>query len=255
MFVSMLGFFIKSLTVSGALAAFAVGSLISLGFGIQGLVILGAFFLTSSLWSKYKRRDKVNVDQITEKGERRDFTQVMANGLIPSICSFMYWVYPSDYLLVAFLISISAANSDTWASEIGSLSKKAPIHVLKLRKVEPGTSGAISLLGTFATVCGAFLISVLGLILFKEISIILMIIIGVSGVMGSLFDTIIGATLQVKYQCQLCRRPTEKRIHCRKPTIIVSGVGWINNDLTNFLSIILATLIGVLAVFLIELLG
>ncbi|MBM7660843.1 uncharacterized protein (TIGR00297 family) [Bacillus mesophilus] len=242
--VSLMGIISKSLTLSGGIAAFVIGVLIGLGFGVQGLILLGAFFLSSSIWSKYKRNDKKKMDDITQKGEVRDYTQVMANGAIPALCGLWYHINPSDSLLIAFVVSIAAANADTWASEIGSLSKKAPIHILTLRSVEAGTSGAISVLGLIASLLGSFLISIMAIFLFEGISIVTLLVILLAGFMGSIFDTIIGATIQAKYCCRHCQIITEKVTHCQAPTSINSGVRYINNEVTNFSSILLASILG-----------
>jgi uncharacterized protein (TIGR00297 family) len=248
--VSLIGVFSKALSLSGGLAAFIIGVLIGLGFGVQGLILLGAFFLSSSILSKYKRSEKKKMDDITQKGEVRDYTQVLANGVIPALCSLFYFINPSDYFLVAFAVSIAAANADTWASEIGSLSKKAPIHIFKLMRVGAGTSGAISVLGVIASLLGSLLISVLAIILFGDISFMIFLVILISGFMGSIWDTIIGATLQVKYRCPTCQNITEKLTHCQTPTSMISGKRYINNEVTNLSAIFLASILGVALTFL-----
>ncbi|WP_456279366.1 DUF92 domain-containing protein [Bacillus sp. AK128] len=249
MVVSLMGYRIKSLTISGAIAAFMVGCLVSIGFGINGLLLLGVFFLTSSLWSKYKRNAKKSMDEITEKGETRDFTQVLANGLVPALCGLFNWLYPLDYLLIAFIISIAAANADTWASELGSLSKKNPVHVLQMKRVNPGTSGAVSTLGIIASILGAGVIAGTSFFLYPVSLFTLLIIIGL-GTIGSLFDTIIGATIQAKYRCASCNVLTEKRVHCGTSTYLERGWRLVNNEVTNLASILAATALGVMVYFL-----
>jgi uncharacterized protein (TIGR00297 family) len=253
--VSVMGYIVKSLTVNGAIAASLVGILIAFGLGIQGLLLLGVFFATSSLWSKYKKKEKTKMEDITEKGEQRDYIQVIANGFLPAFFSILYMVFPSDYWLHAFCVAIAAANADTWASEIGSLSKRPPIHILTVQTVKAGTSGAVSLLGMIASLLGALLISFVALFLFDEITYVSALIITASGLLGSLMDTVIGATVQAKYRCMNCQLLTEKLTHCCQPTQLISGKYWLNNDITNFLSILLATGIGVVLYFLSPLYG
>ncbi len=58
---------------------------------------------------------------------------------------------------------------DTFASEIGILSKSTPRLVTTWRKVPPGTNGGMTLLGTLASACGGALIgAALGFELFLE---------------------------------------------------------------------------------------
>ncbi|MFZ3588147.1 DUF92 domain-containing protein [Bacillus sp. DJP31] len=241
-----LGFKVRSLTFSGAISACIIAIFITIGLHIEGIILLGIFFATSSFWSKYKGKQKKTMEDIVEKGDQRDYAQVLANGSLPALFSLLYWLFPSDYWLLSFCISIAAANADTWASEIGSLSKKLPIHVLTLKIVPAGTSGAISILGSIATLFGALIIALSSYILFDQLTLQTVLIITAVGSLGSLVDTIIGATIQAKYKCAKCHVLTEKLKHCHDDTKLVSGKAWMNNDKTNFLSIMIATLIGLL---------
>jgi len=244
--VSILGFWLKSLTISGAVAAFIIGLLITIGFSIKGLFILGVFFGTSSLWSKYKIHQKESMENIVAKGNKRDYVQVLANGGIPALLSIMYWLNPADYILVGFCISIAAANADTWASEIGSLSRSQPLHILTLKQVDTGTSGAVSSLGTFAALSGALLIAAASSFLVEQFTIKFILIVTIFGFCGAFIDTIIGATIQAQYKCRVCNLNTEKHIHCNKQTRLVRGLEWMNNDMTNLSSIIVATCLGII---------
>jgi uncharacterized protein (TIGR00297 family) len=242
--VAIAGYYLKSLTISGAIAASIIGVLITLGFQTEGLILLGMFFATSSLWSKFKKITKEGIEELVEKGDRRDFVQVFANGILPALYSFMYWLTPSDVWLFAFCFSIAAANSDTWASEIGTLSKKLPFHILSFRTVTPGTSGAVSFLGLFASVAGALIIGTTAYVVFEQITFTSLVLITSVGFLGSLIDTLIGASIQAKYKCRYCQLSTEKIVHCQSDTQLISGIRWMNNDVTNFLSILVATGIG-----------
>ncbi len=240
------GFNIKSLTLSGSIAAFIVGCCVALGFGWRGLVLLGAFFVSSSLWSKFNKHKKEQLAEILEKGDRRDWLQVVANGAVTSVASLLFYVTGSDTWQMAFIVSLAAANADTWASEIGVLSKRRPIHVFSLKAVEKGTSGAVSLLGFLSSIGGSLLIVTVASILLPVSSLTILLLMIVCGFAGSLIDTIMGALVQVKYKCEQCGIITEKLVHCGLKTAKVEGIGFINNDMVNLLSILLATFIGVL---------
>src|SRR5690606_28830871 len=54
-----------------------------------------------------------------------------------------------------FVGSLAAAAADTWATEIGPLSRERPRMILSGRKVPAGTSGAVTAAGTLAGVAGA----------------------------------------------------------------------------------------------------
>ena len=240
------GYKIKSLTLSGSIAAFIVGCCVALGFGWRGLVLLGAFFVSSSLWSKFKKTKKEQLVEILEKGERRDWLQVMANGAVTSIAALLFYVTGNDMWQMAFIISLAAANADTWASEIGVLSKRQPIHIFSLKAVEKGTSGAVSILGLLSSLGGSILIVAISSILLPVSSTAIFLFMIVCGLAGSLIDTILGALVQVIYKCAQCGIITEKSMHCGQNTTMIKGISFINNDAVNLLSIMLATLLGAL---------
>ena len=241
--VAIVGYLLKALSFSGAIATVIVGCLISLGFKGEGLLLIGAFFVSSSLWSKLKK--KQNTIGIIQKGSRRDYAQVFANGAIAASLSLLYYIYPEEWILVSFITSIAVANADTWASEIGPLSRTKPIHILNLKKVDAGTSGAISNLGNIACLTGAFFIAVIGYILF-EFHLITLWWIGIFGIVGCYLDTILGATVQAQYICNKCGTLTEKTKHCKEWTTLTSGIRIMNNDMVNIIAIFLSTFLSAL---------
>lgn len=239
----VLGYSFRFLTISGSIAAALVGILTMLGLHIQGLFLLGVFFVTSSCWSKYKRMQKNKVEERHAKGSQRDWQQVIANGGGAAVVSLIYYFSPEPVWIYLFSIFIASSNSDTWASEIGTLSKKAPISIRTLSIAENGTSGAMSMLGTFAGVSGALLIALLAFFLF-DLSYDLAILIFIFGFLGNIVDTILGAFFQASYQCTQCHSETEKTIHCGYKTKRTRGFSFLNNDFVNFLSSLIAALVG-----------
>ncbi|WP_299087917.1 DUF92 domain-containing protein [uncultured Metabacillus sp.] len=240
------GLKVKSLTVSGAVGASIVGFLVYLGFSFQGLLLLGSFFASSSLLSKFQRSKKSSLEDMLVKGDRRDIIQVLANGGVPALLGLMQFSeqFSSEQtILLGFCSSIAAANADTWASEIGTLSKQEPRLLLTLKKVERGTSGAVSLLGTSAAVGGAAFISVVAWIMFS-LPLFFTLLIIVFGFLGNLLDTLLGQTFQLKYKCIVCEKVTEKQNHCETLGIKQTKFSFLNNDAVNFLSIILSTLMA-----------
>ncbi|GKU81258.1 DUF92 domain-containing protein [Niallia sp. NCCP-28] len=234
---------VQFLNSSGSIAAFFVGICIALGLGYKGLLLLGAFFLSSSLLSKYKKSQKIMMEEKVEKGSERDAFQVLANGGAASFASLVYLATNESLWIYLFAIFIAASNSDTWASEIGTLSKKQPLSIKNFRLAETGTSGAVSALGTAAAICGSFFIAVCTFFLFS-ISVKEMIIIGIFGFVGNLLDTLLGALLQAEYQCKVCEKMVEKKIHCGKKTVKRKGFTILNNDIVNILSGVFAALLA-----------
>jgi uncharacterized membrane protein len=61
-----------------------------------------------------------------------------------------------------------------------------------------------------------------------------MIIIFISGFIGSTFDSVLGSTLQGKFNCAICNKTVENKIHCGNNSIHTSGIKWLDNDVVNF---------------------
>lgn len=245
LFIAILGYYFRFLTISGSIAAALVGILTMLGLQWRGLLLLGAFFATSSLWSKYKRLQKNKAEERHAKGSQRDWQQVLANGGGAAVASFLYYLYQDPVWVVSFCIFLASSNSDTWASEIGTLSKKKPISIRTFQVVPSGTSGAVSILGTAAGVAGSLLIALLTY-LFLDFEWSYVLLVFVFGFIGNVIDTLLGATLQATYQCPHCGQETEKLAHCGKKTVKVKGYHILNNEIVNFLSSFIAVLGGIL---------
>jgi uncharacterized protein (TIGR00297 family) len=239
------GYYDKLLTLTGAIASFVIGLLIVLGMGIKGLIILVLFFVSSSLWSKVKSIKKKKAEELLVKGSQRDWQQVMANGGPAAMASALYYYTGAPIWLLGACICIAAANSDTWASEVGSMSKRRPISIKNFRRVDRGTSGAVSLLGTRAAVIGSLLIALASYLIF-ELRIAEFYFILLLGFTGNLIDTLLGAFVQAGYQCRNCGLKTEKTIHCGQNTYLITGYPFFNNDTVNFLSGFFTLIVGIL---------
>lgn len=240
--VSIAGWKTKNLSVSGSVAAVMTGTAVAWAFGWRGLLVLGVFFASSSFWSKFKSSEKSAIEQKLAKTSMRDWQQVFANGGSAMVFALLYSsTQDISYLLGAFA-SLAAANADTWASEIGPLSKVSPISIKTWRRVESGTSGAVSLLGTFASFAGAITIAFISVGVFKDIDWPGGVIIAVTGFSGSLIDTLLGATLQVQYKCPRCGLVTEAPVHCRAKCQKIKGTYVVNNEFVNFAASLLAGL-------------
>ncbi|WP_258000356.1 DUF92 domain-containing protein [Bacillus sp. Marseille-P3661] len=237
------GYKMKALSISGSIATIIIGIAIVFGCGIKGLILIAGFFITSSIWSKYKKDKKQITEEKNDKSSQRDAWQVLANGSVPATMSILYIFFQEDIMLFMFIAAIAAANSDTWASEIGPLSRRKPIHILTLKQVDAGTSGAVSLVGTVSAFLGAIFITIVSYFLWSEVSLKLAILLGLFGFLGNLLDTILGATVQATFYCSECQLVTEKRMHCNTYTTHKTGYLTFNNEMVNFISITLAPIL------------
>jgi uncharacterized protein (TIGR00297 family) len=205
--IAYLAYRARSLDKSGAFAAIFVGTIV---FGLGGLawaILLLIFFITSSGLSRAFKKRKQGLSEKFSKGSERDAGQVFGNGGVATIFVLVHALYPESLIgWVGFAASLAAVNADTWATELGVLNPTAPSMVTDLRKrVEKGTSGGVSLFGTFASLLGAAVIALPATLLTDKWS--LLPLITIAGLTGSLFDSLLGATVQ---RCTSAR-PTKKR--------------------------------------------
>jgi uncharacterized protein (TIGR00297 family) len=242
------GYLERSLSINGAIAAVLVGLTVYFGFGVKGLLLLGIFFATSSYWSKYKSSAKKEIEDKLAKGTTRDWRQVLANGGGAALLSIIYFFQQDITWLIGFLVCISSSNSDTWASEIGTLSKSKPVYIRTFKRIDKGTSGAVSWLGTTAALLGSMLIAVSGTWLF-QLEVFHFIIIFIFGFLGNIIDTIFGAYYQQVYHCSICGIETEKKVHCKTSAKRIKGYHLVDNDMVNFLSGFIAALLAMTFIF------
>ncbi len=264
--IAYLAFTAGSLSRSGFWAASLLGLII---FGLGGLgwaIILLAFFTSSNILSRLFHKQKSAMEEKFSKGSRRDWAQVFANGGIAAVMALVAFIIrqvdpQSDWLVLcwyAFAASLAAATADTWATEIGVLSRIKPISLRTFKPVEPGSSGAVSMLGWSAATGGAALIAMLtaladwlgwgGAPVAGIASISVYAIVLLAGIFGALVDSALGATWQALYYCAVCRKETERhpRHLCGNPTTQVRGWAWMNNDWVNLICVFSAATLAFL---------
>lgn len=246
-FIVALAFWRGSLSSTGAIGALLVGTLIfGLGGWIWG-VLLGLFFVSSSLLSHYKEEQKKAAAEKFDKGHRRDLAQVMANGGIGALLALLAYLLPHPGWFAAFIGVMGTVTADTWATELGTLSSQPPRLITTGGRVEVGTSGGVTLFGTAVSLFGGMLVGLTAGLL-SEMSIALALWLGgVGGLAGSLFDSLLGATVQAVYYSKIKQKETEKKLDVDgRPNPRVRGASWMSNDVVN----LLASLFGGLVSFL-----
>ena len=243
--ISFLSNRIGFLSLSGSVGACILGTVV---FGLGGLpwaVVLVGFFISSSVLSKLFKQRKKKLEEKFSKGSKRDIWQVWANGGVAGIFVIFHTILPDQiWPWLAFCGSMAAVNADTWATEIGVLSKVPPINIISGKAIEPGASGGVSALGTLSALLAALFIAILGAVFQSEgfvnstqSILLVVIVISVAGLLGSLVDSYLGATLQAIYYCPNCDKETEKHpVHiCGMNTEYKRGIKWLNNDWVNTL--------------------
>lgn len=234
-----------SLNASGAAAATVVGTLAVAAGWDWGLVLL-AYFVASSALSRIGRaeRDRRTAGRI-EKGGPRDAIQVGANGGLFAVAAAGFIATRAPAWQVVGAAALAASAADTWATEIGTLSRATPRSILTGRAVPPGTSGGVTALGLMAAFAGAAFVASVASLCGWERGAVNAAVLG--GVAGSMIDSLLGASVQARQWCGTCRADTEQRIHrCGTRTDLRGGLRWLDNDGVNAASAIGGVLIGVL---------
>lgn len=235
----------RSLSRSGAIAALAVGTAATIA-GWGWAIVLITFFVTSTALSRYRRSARESrIGQIVEKGDERDGFQVFANGGVFAAAALVGATTGDARWSAAALGALAAAASDTWATEIGTLARGLPRSIVSGKPLPPGTSGAITVAGTIASLAGAASITAVGYVtsVGPWPAAVFM-----GGVAGSLADSFAGATIQERRWCDGCSTPTERRLHgCGRETRIVGGIPGARNDFVNVVCTIVGGLVAALA--------
>ncbi len=257
-FIAFFSFKIGFLSKSGAIAAGLLGTVV---FGLGGLawaVVLMGFFISSSGLSKLFKTYKIQLQEKFSKGSKRDAWQVWANGGVAGIFVLLHTIYPdSTWPWLAFCGTMAAVNADTWATELGVLSKKNPINLVTGQPLEHGASGGVSALGTLAALLAALFIAILAILVWPASiqnptgaeTVMLFVGITTAGLFGSLVDSFLGATVQAIYYCPNCDKETERSPQhvCGRTTEFMRGWKWFNNDVVNTVCAITGGFVMILA--------
>jgi len=209
----------KILDAGGTLFATFIGAIIIFTQGIRWFLLLLIFLIAGAIATGYKTNFKRK--RLQEK-TRRKTMNVIANGIVPTMIAI--FSVKGDYSFL-YASAIAVALADTMASELGVLSDKAYL-ITNLKRVQPGTNGAISLYGELWALTGSTLIAILSIPLLGLKWIYAIGVIAI-GMLGCQIDSVLGATFQGK----------------GKGNITASDALLTNNDV-NLISISLSTLIA-----------
>jgi uncharacterized protein (TIGR00297 family) len=208
--VAALGYAGGTVTIAGAVTGALIGIVIMLTVGWGGWGVLLATFALAVVSSRLGLRRKTLLGIAEARGGRRGAGNAIANTGIAAVAAMLAALtYAHEAGRIAFVAALAAGGSDTVASEIGKAWGRRTVLLPTLAPVPAGTSGAISAEGTaaglIAAVALAALASALGIISFTTTPVIV-----VGATVGSLVESVLGATLE--------------------------GPGIVNNDVLNFVN-------------------
>ncbi|CAG8534743.1 7445_t:CDS:10, partial [Diversispora eburnea] len=250
----------KSLSISGAISAFLLGFGTLINEWSVFPVIMLVFYFTSSKLTKYKAERKKQLEEDHLEGGQRTATQVICNALTGTVIALIHQYHyggnlrcliddrGSRMLLYMCLGHYSTCNGDTWASELGILNTSWPILITSFKKVPPGTNGGISELGLFASIMGGFIIGISAVIsIFLSCGscnfwLEIISISSLAGLLGSLIDSFLGATIQISVFSEKSKKITYKESKS-SDTRVISGIDILDNNQINFVSSLLTALL------------
>ncbi len=209
--IAYLAYRVRSLSASGAWAAVLTGGLI---FGLGGLpwaALLLTFFISSSAVSRLFSQRKSAMNEKFSKGSRRDWGQVFANGSLGALLALAAGIWPgSAWPWFAFVGAMAAVNGDTWATELGVLSRSQPRLISNGKRVERGTSGGITLLGILSTLGAAALVGLMAVLFYAPT--------GAVGLLAALLGGLV-VHCSIPGWVPPCRLSTTARLVRRKPSV------------------------------------
>jgi uncharacterized protein (TIGR00297 family) len=160
--LAIVGYALRGVDVSGALAGWILGCVIILGGGPPLYFALLAFFIIGTLATKLGYARKAREGLAQEGGGRRGAAHAVANVGVAAICAVACWRGLGFVPLFMGIASLATAAADTTASEIGQLFGRRAFLPLSFRRVDRGTEGAISIEGTLAGIIAGCIVAIAG---------------------------------------------------------------------------------------------
>jgi uncharacterized protein (TIGR00297 family) len=210
----LLGFLSHGVTLSGAVSGTLVAFLIYLGLGLGGFVTLFLVFALTWLTTRigYSRKRHLG---LAEDRSGRSAGQVLANLAAAALFAILSLRF-GPLMAIGSIAALAEAAADTASSEIGEALSLRAWLITNLKPISPGQNGGISIVGTFAGILAALLVGFTAFALHVVSS---PWIVTISGVLGTLIDSWLGATVERQ--------------------------GWIGNNVVNLASTLAAALIAI----------
>ncbi len=233
--LALLALWRRAITYPGTALAWCFSVVICYCGGWVNFCALAATLVFTLIAGKIsgKTREKAE-KKLHAKHGRRDSVQIICNVGVSALMAAAYAITKTEAFLCASGAALAASLADSMASELGILSKRGPRDACSFKKVQPGMSGGVSPLGLGMSALGAAIIGAVCLGQGRGFGFSL--IIFASGFVAAYVDSILGSVVQAKYRCPVCGAVTEKKEHCGERGKLEKGLGFIDNDMVNFLN-------------------
>jgi uncharacterized protein (TIGR00297 family) len=151
---------LRGVGLSGAVGGAVLGTALFAGGGWRAFALLGLFFVLGTAATRVAPQRKRAMGVSEGDGGRRGAAHAFANGTVGLICAIVAGSAAGAPAWTAALVAAFAtAAGDTVSSEIGQIWGGTPRLITNLRRVPPGTDGAISWVGTLAGLTAASLLT------------------------------------------------------------------------------------------------
>jgi uncharacterized protein (TIGR00297 family) len=209
------------LTAGGAVAATAVGAAtFSGGLGLASALLI--FFFSSVALGRYLKPGIESVLTAEQRGPR-DAMQVIAVGVIPATAAAVFAATQDARWAWVALAAWAFATADTWATAVGMTARRIPRVLGFGAQTLSGLSGAMTARGTLAALVGALALGLWGAVWFRHPEAVPIAWVAAAGFVGSVLDSVLGATIQMRLRCASCGQATELRTHCDQPAVRLRG--------------------------------
>jgi uncharacterized protein (TIGR00297 family) len=219
---ALIAYRIRSVTLGGAASGAVISFVLYVAGGPGTFIALAVVFALTAGTTRLRYMYKLRL-VVAERKRGRNAWQVLANlsvaaiavltMLAPQVRAVLFGAnlgsLHDERVLFVVLAALAEAAADTVSSEIGQAFSGTAYLITSFRRVRVGIDGGISLIGTLAGMAAALLVVVAGLWSGPLPRDLVAPITG-AAVLGSFFDSLLGATLQ--------RR------------------GWLNNSAVNLIS-------------------
>lgn len=187
---------VRAVTLSGAIAGSIITFIICMAAGPGALFSVGTVFLLTFIATRIGDSRKRALG-VAEPHEGRGASQIAANLAAAAMCSvpLLFVDRAPHALFIGASAALAEAAADTVSSEIGQAYAGQPRLITTFSEVPPGTNGGITALGTVAGAIAAALIASV-CVWIELISQHWFLLVAVSGTVGMLFDSVLGATLE-----------------------------------------------------------
>ncbi len=193
---------IPLMTKGGWISAGILGTILWGCLSWQGWMSVVVYLLCGSLVTKIGFKFKKEKGIAEKRDGRRGPENVWGSAATGLFCAIMTKLNVTNltFFEIGFAASFAAKLADTFGSEIGKRFGGETYLITSLKKVERGSEGGISIVGTLASLFGAIFMAFIMLLLSIISTKYQFIIVTVSGFLATISESIIGAKYQNKYK-------------------------------------------------------